>query len=88
MRAVVVIIDVSRSMGMKDFKPSRLAAALLAVREFLSIYQQSTPIAMAGLAISSHEKCRIIHELSFRFRDIEEKLADVTIEENPGCFSF
>ena len=32
MRAVVVVIDVTKSMAMKDFKPSRLASAVLAVR--------------------------------------------------------
>ena len=32
MRAVVVIVDVTKSMGMKDFKPSRLSASVVAVR--------------------------------------------------------
>jgi hypothetical protein len=31
MRAVVVIVDMTKSMGMKDFKPSRLATAFIAV---------------------------------------------------------
>lgn len=32
MRAVVIIVDMTKSIGMKDFKPSRLAAAVLAIR--------------------------------------------------------
>jgi hypothetical protein len=32
MRAVVIILDVTKSIAMKDFKPSRLAAAVIALR--------------------------------------------------------
>lgn len=65
MRAVVVIIDVTRSMGMKDFKPSRLSAAVVAVREYLRLLKQSTPIAVAALGLSSKGFCKITSGLTF-----------------------
>ena len=60
MRGVVVIIDVTKSMAMKDFKPSRLATAVLAIRDFLSLFKQSTPIAVAGIGLSSQSNCKML----------------------------
>ena len=65
MRGVVVIIDVTKSMGMKDFKPSRLAAAVSSVKEYLRLLKQSTPVAMAALGLSSHGFCKMLTNLTF-----------------------
>ena len=70
----MVIIDVTSSMGMKDFKPSRLATAVLAVREFLAVFKQSTPIAVVGVGLASKGNCQIINELNFNISEISDKL--------------
>ena len=88
MRAVVVIVDVTKSMGMKDFKPSRLSASVVAVRQFLRLFKQSTPIAIAGLGLASNGQCRMDTEMSYDVEQIIASLEDIRIQENPGCFSF
>jgi hypothetical protein len=65
MRAVVIILDVTKSITMKDFKPSRQAAAVIALREFIKKYKQSTPIAIAALGLASKGICKMVTTLTF-----------------------
>lgn len=79
MRAAIVIIDFTRSMGMKDFKPSRLATAVLAVREFLAVFKQSTPIALVGVGLASQGACRMMNEMTYNISEISDKLDDLKL---------
>lgn len=79
MRAVVIILDVTKSMGMKDFKPSRLAAAVISIREFLRRLKQSTPVAVAALGLSSNGLCRMVTNLTYDVESIIEKLDEIRL---------
>lgn len=79
MRAVVIILDVTKSMGMKDFKPSRLAAAVISIRKYLHILKQSTPLALAALGLSSNGFCKMVSDLTFDIDSIGQKLEEIRL---------
>jgi hypothetical protein len=50
-RAVIVVIDLTKSINMKDFKPSRLSIVTSMLKYFLKKAKESTPIIKFAFAI-------------------------------------
>lgn len=50
-RAVAIIIDLTKSINMKDFKPSRLSVVTSMLKYFIKKAKQNTPIIKFTLAI-------------------------------------
>lgn len=51
LRAVIVVIDLTKSINMKDFKPSRLSVVTTMLKFFLRRAKDNTPIIKFALAI-------------------------------------
>ena len=51
LRAVIAVIDLTRSINMKDFKPSRLSAVTTMLKVFFKRAKENTPIVKFALAV-------------------------------------
>jgi hypothetical protein len=51
LRAVIVVIDLTKSINMKDFKPSRLSIVTSMIKYFFRRAKENTPIIKFALAI-------------------------------------
>ena len=51
MRSIIIVIDMTKSMNMKDFKPSRLSIATSMIKQFIKKAKENTPIVKFALAI-------------------------------------
>lgn len=50
-RAVIVVIDLTKSVNMKDFKPSRLSIITTMLKLFFRKAKENTPVIKFALAI-------------------------------------
>lgn len=57
-RSVMVIIDVSKSMKMKDFKPSRIAITLQCLKFYIKKIFDINPITYICIAIAEDGICK------------------------------
>lgn len=51
LRAVIVVVDLTKSINMKDFKPSRLSVVTSMLKLFFKRAKENTPIIKFALAI-------------------------------------
>lgn len=51
LRAVIVVIDLTKSINMKDFKPSRLSTVTTMLKYFFKRAKENTPIIKFALAV-------------------------------------
>lgn len=54
MRAVIVVVDLTKSINMKDFKPSRLSVVTGMLKFFFRKAKESTPIIKFAFAIGEN----------------------------------
>ena len=59
MRAVFIVLDMTKTIQMKDFKPSRLSVATQMIKQFIKKSKQSTPFIMYSFSIVEEEICKI-----------------------------
>jgi hypothetical protein len=60
MRAVFIVIDMTKTIQMKDFKPSRLSIATQMIKHFIKKSKETTPMIMYSFSIVEEEICKIM----------------------------
>jgi len=60
-----VVIDLTKSINMKDFKPSRLSIVTSMLKYFLKKAKESTPIIQFAFAIVEQEICKFKNKFTF-----------------------
>jgi hypothetical protein len=51
MRAVFIALDMTKTIQMKDFKPSRLSVATQMIKHFIKKSKESTPIIQYSFSV-------------------------------------
>lgn len=51
MRAVFIALDMTKTIQMKDFKPSRLSVATQMIKHFIKRSKETTPIIKYAFAV-------------------------------------
>jgi hypothetical protein len=51
MRAILIVFDMTKSIQIKDFKPSRLSVASQMIKLFIKKSKDQTPIVKYSLAV-------------------------------------
>lgn len=59
MRAMMIVVDMTRSIQMKDFKPSRLSITLQMIKLLIKLAKDATPVIKFALAIVENERCKM-----------------------------
>ena len=59
MRAVFIALDMTKTIQMKDFKPSRLSVATQMIKHFIKKSKESTPIIQYSFSVVEEEICKI-----------------------------
>ena len=70
MRAVFIAVDLTSSMGDKDFKPTRLSVSLKMVKKLLKDMKDSTPLCKFLVAIVENELCKPLLDFGYDEREV------------------
>lgn len=87
MRHTFVIIDMSKSMGDQDLKPTRFKCCLKLLQKFIDEYFDQNPISQIGFIIMRNKRAERICELSGNSRQhlsILDKLKDKPTSGEPS----
>lgn len=86
-RAVFIILDLTQSMQIKDFKPSRLSISLQMIKNFIKKAKDSTPVVKFSLAVVEQEKCKRMSKFVYKESDLYEKIDQIKVKVDGGFFS-
>jgi len=87
MRHTFVVIDMSKSMGEQDLKPTRFKCCLKLLQKFIDEYFDQNPISQIGFIIMRNKRAERICELSGNSRQhlsILDKLKDKPTSGEPS----
>jgi len=90
MRHMYVIIDMSKSMSDKEFKPNRAIVVLRYLENFIIEFFDSNPISQLGFIVTKNKRAYIISELSANcvthLKAVEELSKEVFRTNGKCCF--
>jgi transcription initiation factor TFIIH subunit 2 len=87
LRAVIVVIDLTKSINMKDFKPSRLSVVISMLKLFFKRAKENTPIIKFALAIVENETCKFRAHFTYDLDVLCQELDLLKVSADSGHFS-
>lgn len=86
-RFLVLVVDMSTAMEMKDLKPSRKLLACEAIEKFVAEFFDQNPISKLGIVVAKNRRATRLTELSGNPKQQVELLRNAMEEHASGEFS-
>lgn len=84
-RALVLVIDMSRTMAEKDYSPSRIELVLKTTRDFINEYFEQSPISLLSLVVMRNSVASIKTPCTSDRVALERGLQDLIDNESNGA---
>lgn len=85
-RSILIIIDNTKTMKIKDFKPSRIALTVKYLKMFITKIMDINPITFIAIAVAEEDICRQLTQFTSNSAELFDFLDNIKVNEK-GSFS-